>query len=123
MCGLRSGPTPQDGAARTIIVLVPKASGKPLRRTDLARGVPSGTMPSNRAAPLHTSSRHARFCQGAARSTRSSVVYLAPGIYERRGKDLNLRRLPPTLQLDHLRKGPEQSYEGKAPKGDAGLRP
>ena len=78
---LRSGPSPQDGAVGNLIVLVPKASGKPLRRTDLARGVPSGTMPSNRAAPLHTSSRHARFCQGAARSTRSSVYVLRTGTH------------------------------------------
>ena len=31
-------------------MLVPKVSGKPRRRTDLARGVPSGTMARNRAA-------------------------------------------------------------------------
>src|SRR5215216_7351395 len=32
-----------------------------------------------------------------------------PGIYERRGKDSNLRGLTPTLQLGHLRKpGPDR---------------
>jgi hypothetical protein len=40
-------------------------------------------------------------------------VLRAPGIYERRGKYSNLRRLTPTLHLGRLRYGPEQSYEGK----------
>ena len=50
---IRSSPTPQDGAARIRIVLVPRASGKSLRRTDLARGTPSGTMLRNRAAHIY----------------------------------------------------------------------
>jgi len=46
--------------ASLCIVLLPKASGKPRRRTGLARGTPFGTMAPNRAAHLYLrrSSRH-----------------------------------------------------------------
>jgi len=50
----------QPTGARLRIVLVPKASGKPLRPRDLARGTRFGTMRRNRAAHLYLrrSSRH-----------------------------------------------------------------
>jgi hypothetical protein len=41
------------------------------------------------------------------RGNRAALSWNCPGIYERRGKESNLRRLTPTLHLGRLRKGPE----------------